>query len=255
MKSKSMILLSVICLIGLLIISGTYSYLYMQANVTNTNYVGISTCFLVDYNIDNGDGNQNINGILFPSINPIKGLNGRVGLKLNDNCQVNGTGMIELHINNTTGSILMQMATSHCEDKKTGDILTQYVTEASCSSANGKWKNYPTSYCEDKDTLQLLKGYTASSSCISNNGNWVTNGSPLKYAVYDTNNTNVDPVSVGHIISSDIGNDIVLYDDIILTHEQKYFYVYIWIDGYLTDNTHVNIPFDGYIKANATQND
>ena len=254
-KKKSVILSVIVLLMGLMIAGGTFAFMTLQANVTNTNYVGVSTCFLVDYNIDNGDGTQNIEGTLFPSLSPVKGLNGRVGLKVNEECEVNGIGAIKLHINSETNSHLTEIATSHCEDKKTGDILTEYATEASCSSANQSWKSYPTSYCESNSTLQTLKEYTTSASCTSHNGTWVTNGSPLKYAVYNTNNTNGSPVKVGHITSNDIGSDITIYDDIILTHDQRYFYVYIWIDGYLTDNSHADLPFDGYISASATQND
>ena len=255
MRQRSAMLTVVMFLMGLMIVGGTYAYLNMQANVTNTNYVAVSTCFLVDYDIDNGDSTQNITGILFPSIGPTKGLNGRAGLKIKEECAVSGTGTLELHVNSATNTHLTQIASSHCEDKKTGDFLTEYMTEASCSSANGKWKSYSTSYCENKTTLAVLKNYTNSASCTANNGNWVTNGSPLKYAVYSSNNTNTTPVSVGHITGSDIGSDIPIYDDIILDYDQKYFYVYIWIDGYLTDNSHADLPFDGYIKASATQND
>lgn len=264
MKMKSVVLSVIVLLIGLMIVGGTYAFMTIQANVTNTNYVGVSTCFLVDYNIDNGNGTQAITGTLFPSISPIKGLNGRVGLKINDNCDVNGMGTLKLHINSETDNHLTAIATSHCEDKKTGDILTEYATEASCSSAGERWKNYPTSYCEDNNTLQILKEYmpsaslsasSASASCVSNNGTWVTNGSPLKYAIYNSSNTNSMPVKVGHITSSNIGSDVTIYDNIVLTSDQRYFYVYIWLDGYLSDNTHSDLPFGGYINANAIQSD
>ena len=254
-KGKSLVLLIVVFFIGLMIVGGTLAFMMISANITNTNYVGLSTCFLVDYNIDNGDNTQDITGILFPSLGPSGGLSGRVGLKIASSCSVNGTGTLKLHINNTTDSHIMEKATSHCEDKKTGDILTEYSTESSCSSAGAKWKNYPVSYCEDNTTLRVMKDYTTSGSCTSHNGTWVTNGSPLKYAVYNSNNTNANPIRVGHITSSSIGSDVTIYDDIILTHEQRYFYIYIWLDGYLTDNTHVDLPFDAYVKVNAIQSD
>ena len=251
-KKKSIILSVIVLLMGLMIAGGTYAFLSVGANITNTNYVGISTCFMVDYNIDNGDNTENITGTLFPSLGPSEGLYGRVGLKVKDECEVNGIGTLKIHINVSSAS-LIEKATSHCEDKKTGDILTSYVNQASCSSAGGRWREYPASYCEDIKTLQTLPDYTTSGSCTANNGTWVTNGSPLKYAIYNTSNANGTPVKVGHITSST--GDITIYDNIILTHDQRYFYVYIWLDGYLTDNSHSNLSFDGYISASATQND
>ena len=252
-KKKSMMLSVIVLLMGLMIVGGTYAFLYVSANITNTNYVGVSTCFLVDYNIDNGDNTESITGTLFPSLGPTDGLNGRVGLKINDECSVNGTGTLKIHLNNGTSASLIQKATSHCEDKKTGDILTEYTTESTCTSSGGKWRDYPNTYCEDNDTLQVLKDYTTSASCTANNGTWVTNGSPLKYAIYNSTNINASPAKVGHITSST--GDITIYDDIILTQDQRYFYIYIWLDGYLTDNSHADLTFDGYIKANAIQSD
>jgi len=252
---KNVVLMVLVMFMGLLIAGGTFAYLTYSANITNGNYVAETHCFNVDYNIDNGDNTQDIVGTLFPSLGPTRGLNGRVGLKVNDECEVNGIGTIKLHINSESDSHLTEIATSHCEDKKTGDILTEYTTEASCSSANQSWKSYPTSYCESNSTLQTLKDYTTSASCTANNGTWVTNGSPLKYAVYNTNNTNGSPVKVGHITSSDIGNDITIYDNFLVSNLQSYYYVYIWLDGYLTDNTHADLPFGGYITANAIQDE
>ena len=255
-KKKNIVLSVIVMLIGLLVASGTYAFLYVQANVTNTNYVGTSTCFLVDYNIDNGDSTQNITGTLFPSLGPSDGLNGRVGLKINSSCSnINGTGTIKIHINNGTSASLMQKATSHCEDKKTGDTLTEYTTASTCSSAGGKWREYAASYCEDKNTLERLKEYTTSASCTSHNGNWVTNGSPLKYAVYNTSGASTNPIKVGYITSASIGGDVVIHDTIELTHTEQFFYIYVWLDGYLTDNSHADLAFDGYISASATQSD
>ena len=254
-KKKNIVLSVVVMLIGLMVAGGTYAFLYVQANVTNTNYIGVSTCFLIDYDIDNGDNTQNITGTLFPSLGPSDGLNGRVGLKINADCSVNGTGTLKIHINNGTSASLMQKATSHCEDKKTGEVLSTYANASTCSSAGGKWRDYPASYCEDKNTLQRLKEYTTSASCTSHNGNWITNGSPLKYAVYNTNDTNTNPIKVGYITSSSIGSDVVIHDTIELTHSEQLFYIYIWLDGYLTDNSHADLAFDGYISASATQSD
>ena len=254
-KKKSLILSIVVLLIGLLVVGGTYAYLFVTANITNTNYVGVSTCFLVNYDIDNGDNTETITGTLVPSLGPSGGLGGRVGLKINDECDVYGTGTLKIHVNSGVDGHLMEKATSHCEDKKTGDILTSYSNASSCSAASGKWKDYPANYCEDVNTLQVLKSYDTQASCTAHNGNWVTNKSPLKYAVYNSSNTNTNPVSVGYITSSSINGDVTIYTDIELTHTMQYFYIYIWLDGTLTDNTLANIPFSGYIQANANQTD
>ena len=254
-KKKSLVLTVIVLLIGLMIVGGTYAYLSVSANITNTNYVGVSTCFLVDYDIDNGDGTENITGTLVPSLSPSGGLGGRVGLKINDECSVNGTGTLKIHVDSSVSSHLMEKATSHCEDKKTGDTLTSYLNSSSCSLAGGKWFEYPVNYCENKNTLQLLKTYTTSGSCTANNGNWVTNKSPLKYAVYNTSDTTTNPVRVGYITSSSINGDVTIYNDIELTHTMQYFYIYIWLDGNLTDNTHANLTFTGHVVASAIQKD
>ena len=63
-----------------------------------------------------------------------------------------------------------------------------------------------------------------------------------------------NPVSVGTISSSSVGSDVVLKDNILITNTQAYYYVYIWLDGYLTDATYIELPFSGHVKAEAVQN-
>ena len=70
----------------------------------------------------------------------------------------------------------------------------------------------------------------------------------LKYAVYEDVN--------GEIVSSGIisyKGDILLYSDFELAHAEKNYYVYIWLDGNVADNSYVNVSFDGYLHASAEQ--
>lgn len=254
-KKKNIILSIVVLLIGLFVVGGTYAWLTATMEVTDGNYAISSDCFLIDYNIDNDDGNsQNITGTLFPSANASKGLNGRVGLKINNSCNVYGTGTIKLHVDSSVDSKLTTGISSYCESKKTLEKIDGINTKEACDNANGNWMGYSDSYCENPNTLERIKEYTTQSDCESNSGSWISGGSPLKYAVYNINDTSQTPISVGHITSSDIGHDVVLKENIIVTDSQEYYYIYIWLDGNMTDNTFANISFSGTIIANAIQN-
>lgn len=247
---ENIILSIVVIFIGLCFAGGTYAYLTSGVNLTNENHTANTMCFLIDYSINDVDGTQDITGTLFPSANASSGLNGRVDLKINDNCNMYGTGTLKLHVNSGTNATLTSSISSYCQSRKTLEKIDGITTESACTTANGRWMGYGDNYCENPNTLERLKDYKTSSDCTSNGGSWTSGGSPLKYAVYDTNNT---LVSVGHITSNDIGKDIVLKDNISVIDEQKYFYIYVWLDGYLTDNTFNDLPFSGYISADATQ--
>ena len=253
MKNKSILLVITILLIGLSLAGGTYAYLTMAASITNGNYNTQTTCFNIDYNISNEGSGQDISGTLFPSANASGGLSGRVGLKANASCGLNGLGTLKLHINSSTSSSLMTSASSYCQDRKTLEPISDITTEEACTTAGGRWRGYGDAYCESNSTLERLTTPTDSESCTSAGGTWKTGGSPLKYAVYDNNSATGTPLSKGYIESTDINNDKVIYDNFVIDTNQKYYYIFIWIDGYLVDNAINNLPFSGYINASAEQ--
>ena len=158
---------------------------------------------------------------MFPSVNHTKGLTGSVGLKLNSNCDVPGTGSIYVHINSGTSNKFGTTAAAHCENST---------------------------------TLATLDDYTTSSACSSGGGSWVTNGTVLKYAVFNNSGGTGTPLRVGYFDSSKIGQNMLLYDGFEVNATQKTFYIFFWLDGYITDNTYTNLTFDGYILATAVQN-
>ena len=255
MKNKNILIIVAIALIGLTLVGSTYAYLTFSLDITNDNYNNISThCFGITYNVNNVDGSTDITGTLFPSSAPTKGLTGRVGFSSDETCSITGLGTIKLNIASTTSSTLTTPASSYCESRSTLEPLTEYTTEASCSEANGRWRGYGDAYCENPNTLERMEDYTTESECTTNSGSWVTGGSPLKYAVYTSTDSSASPVSVGRINSTDIGNTITIYDNFSVTPTMTYYYIYIWLDGYLTDNTHTNLPFEANITASVRQN-
>ena len=215
MYKKYIIFTIGIILLGSMVAGGTYAYLSRTVTVTSGSANLSTHCFLIDYNINNQDNSQDISGILFPSANASGGLGGRVGLKTNSACTLQGTGTLKLHF--TSGEV--------------------------GSNASG--------HCENATTLETLKDYTTSSAC-SGHGSWVTNGTPLKYAVYN-NSSLTSPLRVGYIRSTDIGNDITVYDNFTITSTESYYYVYIWLDGYISGDDYTDINFAGYVSASATQ--
>ena len=165
---------------------------------------------------------QDITGTLFPGSGPVKGLSGKVGLKINDDCYLTGTGKLKLHIDSNTSTKLTTVGAAHCEN--------------------------PT-------TLETLNEYKTSDSCSDNDGTWTETSTVLKYAVYDNDTATGTLLGAGYISDSNIGNDLVIADNIAITKTQAYYYVFIWLDGYLTDNTYTDLSFGGYVSAEATQNE
>lgn len=260
--------------------SNTFMFGFPNKNSNVTQLVnGVNKIYFDSWNTSSGDGvildevnistvaskisfknfqlyetsNLDITGTMFPSASPNKGLNGRVGFKANSTCNVPGTGSLNLHVNSGFDTKILTVATSYCYDKYTGDRYTEYTTESACTTAGYKWKEYPTNWCENKNTLEMLREYTDSSTCTSNNGIWRTSGSPLKYAIYNNATGTGTPLSVGNITTSDVGHDIVIANNLDVTSTQQYYYIFIWLDGYLTDDTYVDLPFSGYINATVVQ--
>lgn len=221
-KNKKNFYIIVGVIIGILLIAGgTYAYVTLTVNVTNGNYSSVTGCFDIDYNVTNEDGTLPITGTMYPSSNPSGGLNGRVSLKVNSSCNVNGTGTLKLNVVNGNSTLLKKVS-AHCENSKTGKTLTGYTTSSSCTSQQ--------------------------------NGVWVTNGTALKYAVYDTNSvtSSTIPLSVGYVTNT---TGIQMLNNISITSTVSTYYVYIWLDGNLIDNSYLSLAFNGNISATATQID
>lgn len=249
---KNILLVVTVILVGLGVAGGTYAWISNSLGVNNGVYNVGTHCFLIDYNINNTDNSQDITGTMFPTGTISGGLSGRVGLKTNSSCSVDGVGELKLYVNSATDSKLTTSATSYCENRKTLESISGISTEVACASAGGRWRGYSDSYCESKTTLERLPNYN-SSNCASNNGTWKSGGSPLKYAVYDNASATGTPLSKGYITSGNIGGDVTIYDNIPITSTQQYYYIFIWLDGYLTDSTYSNLSFSGYISASAEQ--
>lgn len=251
-RNIKILIIASIAIIGISIMGGTYAYLTMGVNVVNGTYNNVGTyCLDINYSVNNVDNTQDITGTLFPSGTINKGLNGRVGIKTASGCAPTAKGLLKLHVDGSTDPQLTTPASSYCESRSTLEPLTEYTTESACTTAGGRWRGYGDPYCENPNTLERLLDYTTESDCNSHSGSWTSGGSPLKYAVFNTTEANATPVSVGKINTTDIGREITIYNDFTITTTQAYYYIYIWLDGYLTDNTHTSLPFVGSINAEA----
>lgn len=277
-KRKKILLVVGIILACVLVVGGTYAYLTFSVSVTNGTISGNVECFQIDYSILNqdvdcslmaditgdgeindddlnylmdyvngnssecnncdisGDGEVNgidllrmkrcldnkITGTLFPSAGPSGGLSGRIKINVNESCNVTATGTLYLNVDSGTSTALVQTVADHCEDKITLETLNDYTTSAEC---------------------------TADSSRM-----WVSTGTGLKYAVYSNADATGTPLDVGYITNSDIGGDIPIYSDFSVDTTASSYYIFIWMDGYITDSTYTELPFGGYIHASVLQN-
>ena len=216
--SKNTILIIIVLLFGLIVVGGTFAWLTTTVNTTNGTYSAVSDCFLIDYT----DNTQTISGTLFPSSGPEKGLTGSVTLKVKSTCGVFGKGTLYLHVNNGT---------------------------------NTKFGMTVDDHCENPNTLVTLPDYQTSSDCASHGGTWVSGGTALKFALYDNNDFSSLPLAVGRFNNSIIGIDVPQYSNFDITYLPQTYYVYVWLDGYVSDNTYTDLTFDGYFYANASQQD
>lgn len=276
-KNKKILIFGII-LGAVLIAGGTYAFLTLALNVQNGNVNGKLECFQINYNacnlwdvngdgvIDtndsaalndyvvgavnenyiyrdiNGDGainnldvtlfsdclngtqtNNNVGdlrGTLFPSTEITGGLFGSLAMGVNSACNITGTGTIYLHVGTESSVTLLRKTDGHCEN--------------------------PT-------TLETLTSYTSSNECLTDGNKWVTDGSALKYAVYDNATGTGVPLSVGYITGGDIGEDISLYTGFDVNSTNNRYYMFIWLDGNLTNEDYEDLPFSGYIHASVVQ--
>lgn len=273
-KNKKILIFGII--LGVVLIAGgTYAFLTMALNVQNGNVNGKLECFQINYNacnlwdvngdgvIDtndatalndyvvgtvnenyiyrdvNGDGAingkdiaffrrclantetaGNLGGTLFPSTEITGGLFGSLAMGVNSACNITGTGTIYLHVGTESSVTLLRKTDGHCEN--------------------------PT-------TLETLTSYTSSNECLTDGNKWVTDGSALKYAVYDNAMGTGVPLSVGYITGGDIGEDISLYTGFDVNSTNNRYYMFIWLDGNLTNEDYEDLPFSGYIHASVVQ--
>lgn len=276
-KNKKILIFGII--LGVVLIAGgTYAFLTLALNVQNGNVNGKLECFQINYNacnlwdvngdgvIDtndsaalndyvvgtvnenyiyrdiNGDGainnldvtlfsdclngtqtNNNVGdlrGTLFPSTEITGGLFGSLAMGVNSACNITGTGTIYLHVGTESSVTLLRKTDGHCEN--------------------------PT-------TLETLTSYTSSNECLTDGNKWVTDGSALKYAVYDNAMGTGVPLSVGYITGGDIGEDISLYTGFDVNSTNNRYYMFIWLDGNLTNEDYEDLPFSGYIHASVVQ--
>lgn len=278
-KRKKILLVVGIILACVLVVGGTYAYLTFSVSVTNGTISGSVECFEIDYSIIDfdvdcslmaditgdgeindddlnylmdyvngnssecnncdisGDGEVNgidllrmkrclsnkITGTLFPSAGPSGGLSGRIKINVNESCNVTATGTLYLNVDSGTSTTLVQTVADHCENKTTLETLNDYTTSAEC---------------------------TADSSRM-----WVSTGTGLKYAVYSNADATGTPLDVGYITNSDIGGDIPIYSDFTVDTTASSYYIFIWMDGYITDSTYTELPFGGYVHASVLQNE
>lgn len=273
-KNKKILIFGII-LGAILIAGGTYAFLTMALNVQNGNVNGRLECFQIDYdacnlwdvngdgviNDDdytafheyvlgtinenytfhdmNGDGKVDITdcgrfracllnklnegdlvGTLFPSTEITGGLFGSLAMGVNSACNITGTGTIYLHVGTESSVTLLRKTDGHCEN--------------------------PT-------TLETLTSYTSSNECLTDGNKWVTDGSALKYAVYDNAAGTGVPLSAGYITGGDIGEDIPLYTGFDVNSTNTRYYMFIWLDGNLTNEDYEDLPFSGYIHASVVQ--
>ena len=276
-KNKKILIFGII--LGVVLIAGgTYAFLTMALNVQNGNVNGKLECFQINYNacnlwdvngdgvIDtndsaalndyfngtvnenyiyrdlNGDGAINnldatlfsdclngtqtnnsvgdLRGTLFPSTEITGGLFGSLAMGVNSACNITGTGTIYLHVGTESSVTLLRKTDGHCENST---------------------------------TLETLTSYTSSNECLTDGNKWVTDGSALKYAVYDNAMGTGVPLSVGYITGGDIGEDISLYTGFDVNSTNNRYYMFIWLDGNFTNEHYEDLPFSGYIHASVVQ--
>lgn len=194
------------------------NYVYYDYNgdgiINNTDYLQFNGCLMNRINI--GD----LRGTLFPSTEITGGLFGSLAMGVNSACNITGIGTIYLHVGTESSVTLLRKTDGHCEN--------------------------PT-------TLETLTSYTSSNECLTDGNKWVTDGSALKYAVYDNAAGTGVPLSVGYITGGDIGEDIPLYTGFDVNSTNNRYYMFIWLDGNLTNEDYEDLPFSGYIHASVVQ--
>ncbi len=199
---------------AILIIGATFAALSFTSNATNGSYNISTTCFQMLK-----EEGQDVIGELDYVTKPIDSVSTYVAMGINGACDITAKGRIYLNVLDGTSSKLYSTVAAHCENM---------------------------------DTLQTLPDYTTATDCGNNGGSWITNGSALKYAIYNTSSptNNTIPITSGWITAT---GDKLLYNSMLPIGSLDTYYIYVWLDGELIDNTYNNVAFSGYIHTNADQ--
>ena len=225
MNKKNIMMLLSVLLVSLIIIGGTFAALIRTIDVTNNVINGSTTCFDIQYT----DNTDQITGTLFPSSIPAGGLSGSVAMNVSSSCSINGTGTLSLNVDGATSEIFKTVVAAHCEDTAT------------------------------LETIKKINGVAATSSnCTGGSYTWVTTGVALKYAIYNNSSATGTPLSVGYIkpataVANNTSYNIILYTDFNVTSVSQTYYIYIWLDGNLSDDTYANLPFGANISTSVVQ--
>lgn len=294
-KNKKNLILSIgIIFAGLLIVGGTYAFLINAAEVSNGNYNTMTSCLTIDYSINNDDNTKDITGTLFPSRKPSNGLMGKISMKINSECNVTGKGTLYLHINDTTSPLFANRNNlGNCENATTLETMHQYNTQSDCEAASGIWRcgtalKYAIFSSSDTEEEPIKVGYAGFHPSLllgdTNSDGTITSADADVVSNYVTGSiTNIDNTladvdfncsinatdesiirsgtTKGYLdnypmkITND-GLDYVIYTDFNVTKATPLnFYIYIWLDGYISDNNYTSLPFSGYVHAEVVQSE
>lgn len=212
-KSRRTLISILIVVFALTLVGGTLAYLIFGMDILNGNYISKTKCFNFSYS--NTFNNQQITGELMPSNKDKGGISGTVSIASSCNVEAKGNLLFKV---NASSAVLASQVAPHCENANTLETL-----------------NYNETECNNAD-----------------NAVWVTNGSALKYSVYD--NTTGEHFASGY--ANTTGEAIKMYKNFIIPSDGSVvdFSVYIWLDANLMDDSYSDVSLSGYVYADATQN-
>ena len=200
---KKSILMAIVIFMIGLLITGG-TYAYLTIAVTVTNGNYVTNTHCFGVTYQNDD--TSITGTLFPSGDAYGGITDWVSATADATCGLTGKGTLKIHVNSAS-TVLTGTVAAHCENENTLETQNSYTNQADCTAVSGN--------------------------------KWVTDGTALKYAVFSGD----DLYSSGYIKSTDIGNDIIVHDNFSVTTTSKKFDVYVWLDGYLSDENYYDLDF------------
>lgn len=189
------------------------TYAYLISSLNVTNGNYVHGTACFDIKYED-DTSSMINGVLFPVSSYDDGIFGSVAIGMDASCETDVNGNIYMNVVSAS-STLVQTVSAHCENSKTLETLTNYTDSSSCTAQT--------------------------------NGIWVTDGTALKYAFVKENST--EPYLVGYIKST---GKTTLYSNFLLSTTTERYYLYIWLDGNLSDNSYTSLQVMVDMTADAT---
>lgn len=189
------------------------TYAYLISSLNVTNGNYVHGTACFDIKYENDTGSM-INGVLFPVSSYDDGVSGSIAIGMDANCETNVNGNIYMNVVSAS-STLVKTVSAHCENSKTLETLTNYTNSSSCTAQT--------------------------------NGKWVTNGTALKYAFVKENST--EPYLVGYINGT---GKTTLQSNFLLSTTTERYYLYIWLDGNLSDNSYTSLQVMVDMTADAT---